>query len=126
MAKNRKYLELEYAWKEWRRVSGRQYRDKYLEFIDIQMDGAEALGFQDLSQQWLEHYEAPDFSADIEKVWTEKVEVEGKMLSLKEFYQQFHAYIRGKLRNFYQGQVFCNRNPLILVLLHHICISRME
>ncbi len=36
--------ELKYYWKEWRAVSGNQYRDKYLQFIDIQNEGAKSLG----------------------------------------------------------------------------------
>ena len=60
------------------------------------------LGFDNLKQQWLERYENEDFANLVEKVWSEPVNVgNGTKVSLEDFYKQFHAYVRSKLRLFY-------------------------
>ena len=104
-AESRNPEELKYAWETWRKVSGAKYRDQYLEFIEIQNNGSKALGFDDLQKQWLEHYEDEDFPAYVQRVWTEAVDVEGKTISLEIFYKQFHAYVRNKLKQFYNPKV---------------------
>ena len=106
MAHSRNAQELQHAWTQWRSVSGQQYRQQYLDFIGINNQGAESLGFDNLKELWLERYESEDFPALIQQVWTEAVDVgEGRYISLEGFYKQFHAYVRAKLRDFYADQV---------------------
>ena len=44
MAKNRSYETLKHVWVEWRKASGNKYKDDYLEFIDLNNEGAKELG----------------------------------------------------------------------------------
>ena len=37
----------------------------------------------------------------VQKVWSEPVNINGANVSLEDFYKQFHAYVRSKLRIFY-------------------------
>ena len=104
-ASSRNHTELKHAWVAWREASGNKYRQQYIDFIALNQEGAKSLGFDNLQQQWLERYETENFPALIYKVWTEPINIAGKHISLEFFYKQFHAYVRGKLRNFYKDQV---------------------
>jgi hypothetical protein len=104
-ATSRNETELKHAWVAWREASGNKYRQQYLDFIEINQEGARSLGFEDLQEQWLERYETEDFSALIQKVWTEPIQIDNKNISLELFYKQFHAYVRTQLREFYSNQV---------------------
>ena len=44
MAKNRSYDVLKHLWVEWRKASGNNYKKEYLDFIQMNNDGAQSLG----------------------------------------------------------------------------------
>ena len=44
MAKNRSYDVLKHLWVEWRKESGNNYKKDYLDFIQMNNDGAQSLG----------------------------------------------------------------------------------
>ena len=44
IAQNRSHEVLSHAWIEWRKASGNQYKQDYIDFIDINNDGAHSLG----------------------------------------------------------------------------------
>ena len=44
MAKNRSYDVLKHLWVEWRKASGNNYKKDYLDFIQMNNDGAQSLG----------------------------------------------------------------------------------
>ena len=123
-ATSRNETELKHAWVAWREASGNKYREQYLDFIEINQEGARSLGFEDLQEQWLERYETEDFSGLIHKVWTEPIQIDNKNISLELFYKQFHAYVRAQLRDFYMDQVSNYRRgivsfffPVIVIIL---------
>ena len=47
--------------------------------------------------------EYPHYNMD--RVWSENVDINGRQISLETFYKQLHAYVRRKLKHFYSGQV---------------------
>ena len=53
-------------------------------------------GFPDTGAYWLHEYETESFKDDIEELWQ----------TMKPFYQQVHAYVRGRLRKFYGADKF--------------------
>ena len=44
MAKNRSHEALKHVWVEWRKASGNKYKNDYLDFIDLNNEGAKELG----------------------------------------------------------------------------------
>ena len=44
MAKNRSYEALKHIWVEWRKASGNKYKNDYLDFIELNNEGAKELG----------------------------------------------------------------------------------
>ena len=44
MAKNRSHDVLKHLWVEWRKASGNNYKKDYLDFIQMNNDGAQSLG----------------------------------------------------------------------------------
>ena len=44
MAKNHSYEALKHIWVEWRKASGNQYKNDYLDFIKLNNEGAKELG----------------------------------------------------------------------------------
>ena len=44
LAKNRTHEVLKHAWIEWRKASGNKYKKDYLDFIQMNNDGAQSLG----------------------------------------------------------------------------------
>ena len=70
-ATSRNETELKHAWVAWREASGNKYRQQYLDFIEINQEGAKSLGFEDLQEQWpqgLGHVLDIQLLAPIEKV----------------------------------------------------------
>ena len=82
------------------------------------------LGFPSLKEQWIERYETDDFGSLISKVWTEKLEIGGKTISLEMFYKQLHAYVRSKLRQFYNPQASFTTPQWITILT--LCFSNFK
>ena len=44
MAENRSHEALKHVWVEWRKASGNKYKNDYLDFIDLNNEGAKELG----------------------------------------------------------------------------------
>lgn len=44
MGKNRSHEVLKHTWLEWRKASGNKYKQEYLDFIEMNNDGAHSLG----------------------------------------------------------------------------------
>ena len=44
LAKNRTHEVLKHVWIEWRKASGNKYKKDYLDFIQMNNDGAQSLG----------------------------------------------------------------------------------
>jgi peptidyl-dipeptidase A len=74
-------------------------------FLDIFVDSCPIIpitvrptfsGFPDTGAYWLHEYETESFKDDIEELWQ----------TMKPFYQQVHAYVRGRLRKFYGTDKF--------------------
>lgn len=87
------YKELTYVWDEWRKASGRKYREDYIKYIGINNEAAAANNLKDASVLWLQSYTDDlnadeDFKADIEDIWQK----------VKPLYTKLHAYVRSKYR----------------------------
>ena len=91
MATSRDYDQLLWAWEGWANATGFFMKDLYTEMISLQNKAARAYGYTDYSQYWIADYETDDFESIYDKLFEQ----------IKPMYQQLHAYVRRKLRNFY-------------------------
>ena len=91
MATSRNYSELLWAWEGWAKATGPFMKEMYTESISLQNKAAKDYGFADLSEYWMDDFETPDFENDYDSLFRQ----------LKPYYEQLHAYVRRKLRNFY-------------------------
>jgi len=107
MAQIRDHEELEWYWKQWRQKSGKQMRDKYMEYIKIYNQAAKLNSFKDASDMKVVEYESDTFKQEMETTW----------LGLKPLYQQLHAYVRTKLNKVYGDKVVPKKGPLPAHLL---------
>ena len=91
MAKSRDYDKLFWAWKGWANATGPFMKDLYAQRISLSNKVARADGHTDFSQIWMEDFKTDDFESIYDKLFEQ----------IKPMYQQLHAYVRRKLRNFY-------------------------
>lgn len=92
MANSRDYDQLLWAWKGWHDNVGSKMRNLFAKSVEFANSYTfREFGNKDLSEQWIQELETPDF----EKVYDNLFE------QIKPLYQQLHAYVRRKLREFY-------------------------
>jgi len=96
MATSRDPDELLRAWEGWRTISP-ELRPLYARFVELTREGAEEIGFKDLSELWRTGYDmTPDeFSAELERLWSE----------VAPLYEELHCYTRAKLNQHYGDDV---------------------
>lgn len=92
MASSRDEAQLRQLWLEWHKI-GAPMRSKFSREVELENQGAKALGFKDVGELWRSGYDMDPaaFSADMDRLWAQ----------LKPFYEQLHCYVRGKLAQKY-------------------------
>ncbi|GIY26315.1 angiotensin-converting enzyme [Caerostris darwini] len=88
---SRNSAELKHIWSQWRDVTGKKMKDKFLRYVELSNEAACLNGFKNAGELWQEAYESETFEEEIEELWQ----------TIKPFYQQLHAYVRRKLMQNY-------------------------
>lgn len=88
MANSESYEWLLFAWDGWRVVTGPQIRSYYTQFVKLSNEGARENGWKDTGEWWRSWYEVDNLSEIAEELWN----------SLRDLYQELHAYVRHRLR----------------------------
>lgn len=80
------------VWKGWRQVSP-PMKSLYMEQVEIANQGAQELGFQDISQLWRGGYDmsADGFEQELDRLWGQ----------VKPFYDALHCHVRAELGETY-------------------------
>ncbi len=91
MALSRDYELLLWTWKSWSDTIGTKTKSLFSQSILLQNKMAIENGYGDLSEYWLEDFEEENFENIMDYLYEE----------IRPVYQQLHAYVRRKLRNFY-------------------------
>lgn len=75
-------------WQGWRLVSP-PMKDLYVEQAQLANEGAQELGFSDISELWRGSYDMPadDFSNELDRLWGQ----------VKPFYDALHCHVRAEL-----------------------------
>lgn len=87
--------ELKQVWTAWHEVgmakdsSGKNMRERYQRFIELENKGARELGYKDMGAMWRAGYDMPpeQFSAEVERIWNQ----------VRPLYDSLHAYARTQL-----------------------------
>ena len=96
MRKSRDPNELLFAWKGWREAVGPATKPLYDRMVDLLNIGAREHIWIDYGDFVRSEYEqGDDFEINLQRVWH----------SVKPLYEELHAYIRYRLRNFYNGKL---------------------
>ncbi|XP_037517553.1 angiotensin-converting enzyme [Rhipicephalus sanguineus] len=106
---SRNYEELLHVWNEWRKVSGKPVKEKFLRYVELENKAAKLNGFEDASQMWQETYEYEGFEESMARLWKQ----------LEPLYKQLHAYVRAKLIDVYGDKIKAD-GPIPAHLLGHI------
>ncbi|GLH09200.1 Angiotensin-converting enzyme [Gryllus bimaculatus] len=99
--------ELRHAWVEWRRSSGEKCRGLFERYVALSNEAAALNNFTDMSEMWLEPYEAKDFRDQVRELWEQ----------LRPLYEQLHAYVRRKLQEQYGEAEVSRDGPIPAHLL---------
>lgn len=91
MQYSRNYDELLWAWKGWSDVTGPKMKQLYIENVKLQNKAVMKYGYNDLSEVWMEDFEMDNFENIMDDLYNQ----------IKPYYQELHAYVRRKLRDFY-------------------------
>ncbi|CAG0914791.1 unnamed protein product [Notodromas monacha] len=99
------FEKLAYVWAKWRDASGKLIRQKFLDFVRLSNEAAIANKnsmIKNAGDLWLRAYESPTFREEMGRMYEE----------LKPFYQELHAYVRHKLRQFYGEEKMSATGPI--------------
>ena len=105
--KSKDSYELKYYWEKWRELSGKQIKDKYEAYVELNNKAAQLVGFKDASDMKVEDYESSKIKRDVQDAW----------IGLKPLYKQLHAYVRNKLQAVYGESLVSSSGPIPAHLL---------
>ena len=100
--------QLKRAWRGWHEV-GKAMKDPYMRMVEIGNQGAQDLGFADLSDLWFSKYDMPseEFLSSIDGVWDD----------VKPLYDALHCHVRDKLNEEYGDDIVDVSGPIPVHLL---------
>ena len=100
--------ELLRAWSGWHEIS-KPMKPMYMRMVEIGNQGANDLGYQNLSDLWFSKYDMPsdEFLMETDRVWEE----------VKPLYEALHCHVRAKLNEHYGDAIVSNSNPLPVHML---------
>ena len=100
--------ELLRAWSGWHEIS-KPMKPMYMRMVEIGNQGANDLGYQNLSDLWFSKYDMPsdEFLMETDRVWEE----------VKPLYEALHCHVRAKLNEHYGDEIVSNSNPLPVHIL---------
>lgn len=103
MANSRNADELLNIWQGWREISP-PMKPLYQQQVALANEGAQQLGFNDLSELWRGGYDmsAANFSTELDRLWGQ----------VQPFYQALHCHVRAKLGEEY-GEDIVPQNQAI-------------
>ncbi len=108
MAESRDPAELLEVWQGWREIS-KPMRPLFENEVKLANEGAQDLGFKDLSELWRSQYdmEPQAFSDELDRLWGQ----------VKPLYDSLHCYVRGELNQKYGDEVVAKTDPIPAHLL---------
>lgn len=108
LATSRDYDELKEAWIGWRTIAP-PMREKYVRFVTLANEGAQAFGFHDLGELWRSKYDMPpdEFEAELTRLWDQ----------VRPLYEQLHCYVRSRLQAYYGADKVPSGKPIPAHLL---------
>ncbi len=104
MANSRKPAELLAAWSGWHDTVGKIVKPLYQRFVVLGNEGARAIGFKDMGEQWRSGYDmsAADFEKETDRLWSQ----------VEPLYKELHCYTRRKLNGKYGDKVVAKSGPI--------------
>tara|TARA_B100001063_G_scaffold46109_1_gene39907 strand:- start:3017 stop:4831 length:1815 start_codon:yes stop_codon:yes gene_type:complete len=100
--------ELLKAWSGWHEIS-KPMKPMYMRMVEIGNQGANDLGYQNLSDLWFSKYDMPgdEFLMETDRVWEE----------VKPLYDALHCHVRAKLNDHYGDDIVSTSDPLPVHML---------
>ncbi|CAF3630704.1 unnamed protein product [Adineta steineri] len=95
------YDRLLWAWKGWHNQCGNKIRPVYLPYIDLLDKNIKENGYKDEAQKWIEEYEMGN-ETEFESILDQSLQ------DVMPFYEQLHAFVRGRLCEIYPKRFDCN------------------
>ncbi|XP_070531903.1 angiotensin-converting enzyme-like [Ptychodera flava] len=102
MATSRDYNELKWVWENWRKETGPKMKDKYEDFVVLANKAAGVNDQPDMGAYWRSWYEMDNLEDEALRLWGQ----------LRPFYEQLHAYVRGKLTKIYGSKFVDPKGPI--------------
>ncbi|MGI2103956.1 M2 family metallopeptidase [Shewanella frigidimarina] len=108
MAESKDPAVLLEAWQGWREIA-KPMRPLFEREVELANQGAQDLGYADLSELWRSQYdmEPEAFSAELDRLWAQ----------IKPLYDSLHCYVRGELNQQYGDDVAPKTGPIPAHLL---------
>ena len=100
--------ELQAVWEGWRTISP-PMKDDYARMVEIANQGANELGFDNLSDMWLSNYDMPpeEMRTEVNRLWTQ----------VEPLYKELHCYVRAELNEEYGSAIQPATGPIRADLL---------
>lgn len=99
---------LEEVWTGWRQIA-KPMRPLFEREVELANEGAQDLGFKDLSELWRSQYDMSpaEFSQELDRLWGQ----------VEPLYESLHCYVRGELNEQYGDEVVAKDGPIPAHLL---------
>ncbi|GBO42297.1 Angiotensin-converting enzyme, partial [Araneus ventricosus] len=107
MANSRNPEELKHYWNEFRRKTGRKYKELFIQSVDQDNEWAKRIGYTNKGEYNIAMYEDKNLVENLEK----------EIKKFQPFYQQIHAYVRKKLIHYYPNVTILPDGPIPAHLL---------
>ncbi|XP_078513777.1 angiotensin-converting enzyme 2 [Lissotriton helveticus] len=101
MAESQNYNDRLWAWEGWRSVVGKKMRPLYETYVDLENEAARLNNYADYGDYWRGNYQTQDSQEYAYSREDLKRDVERTFQEIQPLYKELHAYVRGKLRDFY-------------------------
>uniref|UniRef100_A0A0B7AMD0 Angiotensin-converting enzyme n=1 Tax=Arion vulgaris TaxID=1028688 RepID=A0A0B7AMD0_9EUPU len=91
LATSRDYDTLLTLWSGWRDQTGQHMRDLYTQYVELNNEAVQFLGYKDSGEEWRSAYESDTFVDDVQDLFDQ----------VFPLYEQLHSYVRRKLKAVY-------------------------
>uniref|UniRef100_A0A6B2E7X0 Angiotensin-converting enzyme n=1 Tax=Phlebotomus kandelakii TaxID=1109342 RepID=A0A6B2E7X0_9DIPT len=107
LVRSRDPEELKFYWKQWYDKAGTPTRENFNRYIELNKEAAQIDGFSSGAESWLDAYEDETFEKQLEDIFNQ----------IRPLYEQFHAYVRFKLREKYGAEIVSEKGAIPMHLL---------
>jgi len=113
MSTSRNYDELKSLWVQWRDATGKKMPELYSKYVNLLNEAAKQNGYHDAGEMWRQPYESDLMPLEFWALWGQ----------IRPLYEQVHAYVRKRLKDFYKRDEINGKTSIPCHLFGNMWVS---